>query len=125
LQEIVFKDCKIVGIDFSLSNPLLLKLKFLNCLIQGANFSDLKLGNTTFYESTIKESDFLNCDLTDSDFSKTNLEGTLFHHTNLSRADFRDATGYTINPLANTLKKAIFSMPEAARLLEALDIIVE
>ena len=46
-------------------------------------------------------------------------------HTNLSSADFSGAQNYQIDANENTIKKAIFSLPEALSLLSTFDIKIQ
>lgn len=118
-------ECKIVGVNFTKCNALLLEINFSKCLVNDCNFSNLKLHNTSFRECTINESDFVGADLTGSDFFKSSLKGSLFHNTNLSKVNLVDAKDFAINPLTNKLHKARLSIPEAMTLLEYLGVVIE
>lgn len=48
-----------------------------------------------------------------------------FQNARLLEADFRGAEGYDLDVTSGLLKGARFSMPEAARLLNGLDIVIE
>ena len=50
------------------------------------------------------------------------MSNSQFHHTNLSLANFAEATSYTIDVNANTVKGARFTRLEAVSLLESLGI---
>jgi uncharacterized protein YjbI with pentapeptide repeats len=75
-----------------------------------------------FKDCKLKENHFTNTLLKGVSFSGSDLPQTLFHNCDLSSADFSTSTQYSIDPRANKIKKAKFSLPEAARLLEAFDI---
>ena len=80
--------------------------------------------NATFNGSKLKECYFTNTCLTDADFCEVDLSGTIFHNCDLSKADFSSAINYAIDPQTNKIKKAKFSLPEAAGLLRSFEIII-
>lgn len=80
--------------------------------------------NCSFSGSKIKECQFTNTLLNGADFCDVDLSGSIFHHCDLSKADFSTATNYDIDPLTNKIKKAQFSLPEAAGLLRGFDILL-
>lgn len=123
MQQVVFEDCKIVGLDFFTCDKLL-HLSFKKSFLQTCNFGDAKLKGTSFFGSKIKEVYFTNTDLTDANFTDTDLEGTLFHQCNLTKSDFTNAKNYMIDVRTNTVKKAKFSFPEAINLLKSFDITI-
>ncbi len=68
LQDTVFEECKIVGLDFYKCDKML-HPTFLKCVLQTCNFSDVKLKGTSFTSSKLREVHFTNTDL-----SETNCE---------------------------------------------------
>lgn len=125
LQNVVFENCKLMGVNFSLVDPLLFSVQFKNCLLDMANFSGLDLKKTPFINCLIRDASFFESNLSDADFSGSNLLGTTFHHCNLTKANFASAQGYSINPLTNVLKGAKFSSPEVLSLLKHLEIVID
>lgn len=125
LQQVVFKESKLMGIDFTLCDPTFLKLQFQKCLLRGCNFTEMNLKEISFEDCVVKECHFVQCNLEKANFRRANLEGTLFHKANLAKANFVEAIHYVINPLNNNLKEAHFSKPEVYSLLMDLGIIVE
>ena len=79
------------------------------------SFQGSKLSECDFNETLLSEANFKGCD----------LEGTLFHQCDLKGADFREAVHYSIDPQANLIKKAKFSIPDALSLLKGFDIALE
>lgn len=124
LQDVWFVDCKIVGAEFFKCDKTFFSVFFKNSLLHYCNFSDLIMKNATFNGCKLKENHFTNTYLVSADFSHADLSGTIFHKCDLSKADFSTATQYDINPEANKIKKAKFSLPEAANLLKGFDIII-
>jgi fluoroquinolone resistance protein len=123
LQDIVFEECKIVGLDFFKCEKTL-HLSFNKCIMQTCNFTDLKLKGTSFAGSKIKEVYFTHTDLSETNFTDTDLLGTIFHQCNLTKSDFRNAKNYLIDLQTNNAQKAQFSFPEAINLLQSFDITI-
>ena len=123
-RTVEFKGCKFSANSFSACNPFSLEMTFSDCLLRGANFSDLKLRKCGMRNCMIVESDFLRTDLSEADLSGSCLKNTHFQDCNLSGANFCGASEYAINPLTNRIAKAKFSLPEAISLLQAFDIII-
>jgi uncharacterized protein YjbI with pentapeptide repeats len=71
------------------------------------------------------EVDFSGATLEGAAFVDSDLSGARFVRTRLSGADFRSARNYRIDPTANRLAGARFSLPEAISLLGAFDIVLE
>ncbi|GAA0124918.1 pentapeptide repeat-containing protein [Clostridium sp. CTA-19] len=124
-RNVTFEGCKIVGINFTKCDNFILDVKFFESLINSCNFSRLSLKKTSFKGSIIKECDFIEVNLQECDFTYTTLTKSVFLDCNLSKADFSYAKEYDINPQANKLKKAIFTVPDAAMLLKYFDIVIK
>lgn len=121
----IFKSSKLIGIDWTLVQPIYTKIEFHDCMINYSNFFGLKLQRMEIINCTAKEVDFTETDLTKAIFSGTDLTASVFENTDLTQADLSQATNYTINANINRLKKTIFSLPEAASLLNTFDIILK
>jgi fluoroquinolone resistance protein len=121
-QGVALRECKIAGVNFASLSELLSDFSFADCLLQSCIFSGMSQKKQSFRKCQVRDCDFHRTDLREADFSDAVLTGSLFEQCNLSKADFGTATGYTINPLNNTLKGARFSLPEAMTLLSALGI---
>ena len=125
-----FTASKLIGVDwtkagFTAITKLLLAVQFEDCLLNYASFFGLTLRRSRFVGCIAREVDFREADLTDAVCTKTDFTGSKFHHTNLTKADFREATGYAINPVVNTIARARFSLPEAVSLLSGFDVEIE
>ncbi|TPN88754.1 pentapeptide repeat-containing protein [Aquimarina algicola] len=125
LQEIVFKDCKLLGIDFSLCNDFMFSVEFDHCNLDLTSFFNLKMKNTIFSNCSIKQADFTKSDLTNSVFNDCDLYRSTFQNTILNAVDFRTAKNYTIDPEINMLKKAKFTSSGLYGLLSKYDIVIE
>ncbi|MGI6199771.1 MAG: pentapeptide repeat-containing protein [Christensenellales bacterium] len=124
LGEVRFDGCKLTGIDFSQCNPFLLRLGFSRCVLDSCGFSEMKLAGMDWGGSALRGCDFIRTDLTGANFTGCALTDTLFDDSCLVKADFSNATDYAIDVRRNRVNKAIFSYPEALRLLAGLGVVV-
>ena len=92
------------------------------CRLKYNSFSNLNLTRFDFSGSELVETIFAECKLSESSFHGCGLQNTEFFKCDLRKADFRDAVGYRIDVLNNTVKGARFSLPEAMRLLGPLGV---
>ncbi len=122
--ETSFSDSKVIGVDWTKAAHLR-ALSFSTCDITLSNFSFLKLPSFVLTDCIAKEVSFLEADCTKANMEGTDFEGCIFSNTNLTSANFKRAFNYSIDFKNNTIKKATFSLPEAAALLRGLDIIIE
>ena len=90
-----------------------------------SSFFGLNLRSATIERCSAKETDFGEADLQGAVCRRTDFSGARFHGTNLERADLREAVNYAIDPRANKVKGARFSLPEAVALLRGLDIVID
>lgn len=125
LKAVSFKDCKLIGLDFSVCNDFLLEVAFEGCNLDFCHFFRKKLKKTKFLKCSICEANFGESDLSFAEFDDCDLERTLFRNTNLRGADFRAARHFSIDPENNPVKGAKFSYPGVLGLLEKYGLIVE
>jgi len=125
LKDVKFKNCKLLGVDFSVCKTFLLALGFEDCLLNLASFHQLKLKDTIFKNCQLWEADFAEADLTGAAFDGCDLRAAMFEYTVLEKADFRTAFNYSIDPELNRIKKAKFSRQGLAGLLAKYDIEIE
>jgi len=109
LKNVVFKDCKMVGIDFSKCSDFLFSVSFENCPLDYSSFFEKKMKKTVFHGCSLKESDFTGTDLAMAVFENCDLSNASFVRSNLEKADFRTARHYSFDPDLNKMKKAKFS----------------
>jgi len=103
----------------------MISFEFDGCVLDLSSFNKLKLKKTRFKNSKIIEVDFTETDLSDSSFINCDLQRTIFKITNLERVDFCTSYNYSIDPDLNRIKKAKFSLPGLAGLLDKYDIEIE
>ncbi len=124
-RNVVFKECKMLGLQFENCNDFGLSFSFENC----------QLNHSTFFQMNIKKTIFKNCILQEVDFSESNLTSVLFGDCDLSRsifkncildkADFRTAFNYSLDPQENSLRKTRFSSNGLQGLLDQYDLIID
>jgi uncharacterized protein YjbI with pentapeptide repeats len=123
-RETYFLASKAIGINWvQASNPATIHFK--DCVINYSVFFGMSLTRMKMLHCVAHEANFADANLTGAILRETDFHKSLFSNTNLTRADLREAENYAINPNHNTLKKTIFSLPEAISLLSALDIILK
>jgi len=119
-----FLHAKLLGIDWTqAATPL--TLAFHGSNVSHSMFILLSLQKMEMVECVAREVDFTGTNLTRANLAKTDFLGSRFVDTNLEYADFSKAVNYSIDPRTNRLKKAVFSMPEAASLLSAFDVVLK
>jgi fluoroquinolone resistance protein len=120
-----FEECKIVGVNFYGCDQLVFDIEFDRCHILNCNFSDLKMKQSRFSGCELRGCDFQNTFLVGAIFDGSSFSETLFHACDLEKASFRGASGYSIDPRANKVAKAVFCVPEVLSLLESFGIRIE
>lgn len=106
--DVFFKDCKLMGTDFSSCNPFS-SFRFGQCQMRYVNFRGMKMIKTSFIMCDMMGADFANANLQGSLFEQCDLSGAMFHNTNLTAVDFSSAYNMAIVPENNKLKNAVFS----------------
>lgn len=125
LSNVGFKECKLIGVNFSECEDFLFTVRFENCILDYASFMKKKMPKTQFLNSSLKNVTFAHANLTKAMFDNTDLEGTVFERTELKEANFATAYNYTLDPEQNNIKKARFSQYGIAGLLTKYDIRIE
>lgn len=116
--------CKAIGIHwFDVGKPF--TIQFTDSNISYSSFFGKPLKKTKFKNCVAKEVDFSECILSEADFGGTDLEGARFIDCDLSLANFKEARNYHIDIQHNKVKKTKFSLPEALRLLDAFDVVID
>ncbi|MCC6616484.1 MAG: pentapeptide repeat-containing protein [Anaerolineae bacterium] len=124
-----FSRCNLLGVNWTDANwsewaTKISALAFDGCDLKYAVFLGLKLKGLTMTACNATEANFAEADLTEANFDGTDFAGAIFLHTDLTRANFAGARHYTINLNDNRSQGARFALPEALRLLFALDIVI-
>ncbi|BFM09412.1 pentapeptide repeat-containing protein [Halioxenophilus aromaticivorans] len=126
LDEIAFKECKLVGVDWAkVAWPRLIlnsPVAFHDCLLSESSFYGLALSDLVLEGCIARNVDFREGDFNGANFTNTDFSGAMFAETNLSKVDFCGASEFDIDLFSNKLKQAKFDRFEAVRLLGSLEI---
>lgn len=125
LSNAFFHDCKLLGVNFNECRDFLFSVRFEGGVLDFASFAGKRMPKTCFLNISMKSMDFSRANLQGALFQNTNLEGTTFSKTNLKETDFLTAYGYTIDPEANAVAKALFSRNGVSGLLSKYGITIE
>ncbi len=109
LSSVDFKNCKILGVNFTDCHDFLFSVGFEGCILDYASFMGKKMLKTKFSKSTLKEVTFTQANLAGSLFDNCDLNGAVFNRTDITAANFITAYNYDIDPEINLIKKASFS----------------
>jgi uncharacterized protein YjbI with pentapeptide repeats len=108
--------------DFTEVSPYGFSPAFEGCLLDSCTFSGNTLSGTHFTETTLRNTDFTNCIMKNTSFGGTRFQSSVLLGCMLEGADFRTASGYAIDPSANKLHGAHFTLPEAASFLKFIGV---
>jgi fluoroquinolone resistance protein len=122
IDSVHFKSCRLTGINFTEASEYGFSPDFTDSLLDNCVFYDNSLTRDFFINTTLRNTDFTNCRLKNVDFSGTRFQTCAILGCNLEGSDFRSASGYAIDPSANKLKGARFSLPEAASFLKYIGV---
>ncbi len=125
LRSVRFESCKLLGIDWSACETLLLELAFRECDLSYALFSEMPLENLVLIDSVLREAEFVRCNLAGADFGGSDFTGTRFVGCDLRGADCRATEGVALDPRDNRVEGARFDAAGVRGLLEAFGIVVE
>ncbi len=125
LRDIVFKECKLLGLRFDTCNEMLFAVSFDHCIVNFSSFYKRKMKNARFTNTSFHEVDFTEVDLSNAIFANCDLLKAVFENTILEKADFTTAYNYSLDPELNKIKKAKFSMPGLTGLLDKYNIEIE
>lgn len=125
IQNVRFKDCKMLGLRFDACNNFGFSASFDSCQLNHSSFFKTKIKKTIFKDSQLIETDFSNADLTSVVFDNCDLSQAVFNQSVLEKADFRTSFNYSIDLEVNRIKKAKFSIQNIAGLLRKYNIDIE
>jgi fluoroquinolone resistance protein len=117
--------CRAAGVAWSRAKvgtdrPLGLDAK--DSVLNFCSFAGLVLAKRRFEGCTIHEALFEGCDLRDASLRRSDLYGTTFRDCDLRGADLRTARRYAIDVRHNRVAGMRVALPEAAALLEGLEV---
>ena len=124
-RDVVFNECKMLGLAFNSCNVFGLSFSFNNCHLNHSSFYKTKLKKIVFRDSQLKDADFTEADLSGVVFAHCDLDRAVFNQTNLEKADFSTAYNFSLDPENNRMKKAKFSASTLGGLLGKYDLQIE
>jgi uncharacterized protein YjbI with pentapeptide repeats len=125
LKTVLFKNCKVLGIQFQSCDDFLFNVRFEDCVLDYSSFANKKMTKTNFTNCSLKEVTFIGTNLSFSVFENCNLDGAIFNETQLAAVNFTTAYNYKIDPEFNPMKKAKFTTQGIIGLLDKYDIKIE
>lgn len=125
LQDIQFNHCKLLGIHFEECKSFGFAVKFKHCQLDHSTFYQVSLAKAAFSNCRLHEVDFTESNLSEAIFQDCDFLGATFENTILEKADLRSSFNFTLDPEANRLKGAKFSLPGVVGLLTKYGIAIE
>lgn len=127
-RDVSFDASNLTGVSWSravstLHDPL--EIDFRDCILDFAVFRGCELPGRRIDHCVAHECDFRDAVLTDAVCRGTDFLGSNFSGADLRRADLRKARNYAIDVRTVRVQGARFSLPDAAALLEGLEIELE
>lgn len=120
-----FSGCKMLGLRMEECNRTGLDVSFADCLMDHCSFLAVKLRKTRFTGCRLREADMREADFGETVFGNCDFDRAVFGGTNLEGADMRTSFNFSIDPEANRLRKAKFSLAGLQGLLGKYKIVVE
>ena len=117
IQDVTFKDCKMLGLRFDKCSDFAFSIKFDNCILNDSSFFKKKLLRTMFTKSKLHGVDFTECDVNTSTFDACDLLNAIFKSTDLQNTDLRNSYNFIIDPENNNIRGAKFSLESLKGLL--------
>ena len=124
-QDLTFRDCKLIGINFYQMLDFGFSLHFENCLLDYASFDNKKMNKSSFKYCKLHGVNFSKADLSKVTMSDCDLAEAIFDRTNLAGMDFTTNRNFSIDPQFNQVKKTKFAAATLSGLLTKFDIIIE
>lgn len=107
-RDVKFTECKMLGADFTKIGKFATSFTFEKSRLDYVSFAGLKMRKTVFRDCNLSNAYFDEADISSSLFQNCDLSYTSFDNTNLEKVDFSTSYNFSINPVANRLKGAIF-----------------
>ncbi|MCB9170942.1 MAG: pentapeptide repeat-containing protein [Flavobacteriales bacterium] len=125
LQQVVFRECKLMGVDFSVCSEMLFHITCVDCPMDHAVFEKRVMPGTRFTRCSLQGAVFEEADLQGGVFDDCDLADAVFAGTDLRRADLTTARDLRIDPRRNDLRNARFSVEGALSLLATFGVEVQ
>ncbi len=127
-RDVSFDACSLTGIAWdraadTLHDPF--GVDFRGCVVSFGQFRGVRLEDRRIDQCVAHECDFRDAKLAGATCRGTDFRASDFSGADLRGVDFRYARNYSIDVRETTIAGARFSMPDAAALLDGLDIVVD
>ncbi|HEY0177722.1 MAG TPA: pentapeptide repeat-containing protein [Pedobacter sp.] len=123
IQDCTLLNCKAIGILwYNAGNPFSVDAN--GSVLSYSSFFGKNLKKAKLQNCIAREVDFTGCNMNSADVSGTDFMASTFSDTNLRLANFTGAQNYSIDPVFNKVKGAIFQLPAAISFLDSLGIII-
>jgi uncharacterized protein YjbI with pentapeptide repeats len=110
MKEVMFKQCKLTGIDFGRCKDFLFCTNFKSCILDYTSFIKKKNKKSHLIDCSAKGADFTESDFSQSLLQNCDFANAVFLNTNLNGVNISTSYNFIINPETNQLKKAKFSL---------------
>ncbi|MCT4615018.1 MAG: pentapeptide repeat-containing protein [Marinifilaceae bacterium] len=118
LSNVLFKFCKILGVNFTGLNDIVLSMRFVKSSLDYSTFESMNLTYSSFDSSSLKAVDLSNSDMSGIKIYNCDLTDAVFFRTKLIKTNFSESYNLFINPVNNIMKNAIIPFSEAQNLLD-------
>lgn len=125
LQNVIFVNCKLLGVNFFQVKDFAFETHFENCLLDYASFDSKKMNQSSFKNCKMHEVNFTKSDLTKTTFNDCDLFEAVFSETNMTGLDLTKIHNFYIDPEINKIKGAKFRFQDLERLLYKYQIQIE
>lgn len=125
LQEVLFTDCKLIGILINEINDFGFSIDCINCVLDYCTFDTIRLNTSMFKDCRMQGASFKKTDLSKTKLINCDFLNVIFSETNIKGVDFRSNTNLQMNLSDNYIKKTKFSQYQLYGLLSHYDIIIE
>jgi uncharacterized protein YjbI with pentapeptide repeats len=114
---VAFNNCKLLGLHFEYANPFGFACQFDNCLLKHASFYQVNLQNCTFLNCDLEGADFTEAKAKGISFYGSNLLTVVFDRTDLRAVNFIETKNLQLEPQNNQIEKAKFQAAQLEGLL--------
>jgi len=124
-KEVVFSNCKMMGLHFQKCSSLFFSATFTSCVLDFSSFVGRSLEPLQFSKCSLKGVNFADASMMKVIFDDCNFDQAIFEGTHLKETDLRTSFNFNIDPQTNVISKALFSKENVSGLLKKYNIVIE
>ena len=109
LNNVIFSNCKMLGVDFSICNPFSFTINCKDYSLNMSSFYTMNLKGSKFDSCVLHKVDFIETNLSKLNFKQCDLKNAIFERSILEETNFYTAINYTIDLEKNKVANAKFS----------------